>query len=64
MKKLNLKLVGLDGNAFMLLGAFSKQAKKDGWSKEELDKVMTEATSGDYSNLLSVLGNHCKNGGF
>lgn len=64
MKELNLKLVGMDGNAFMLLGTFSKQARREGWSSEELDKVLAEAKSGDYAHLLSVLGNHCKNGGF
>ena len=64
MKNLNLKLVGLDGNAFMLLGAFSRQAKKEGWSKEKIDTVMTEAMNGDYEHLLSILSSHCEKGGF
>jgi hypothetical protein len=54
-KKVKLKLVGLDGNAFNLLGAFSRQAKKEGWSKEEISVVIEKATSGDYDKLLQTL---------
>jgi hypothetical protein len=62
MKKLqNFKMVGLDGNAFMLMGAFSAQAKKEGWSKPEIEEVMVKARSGDYNNLLSTLLDHCEN---
>ena len=60
MKKIKLELVGLDGNAFSLLGAFQKQARKEGWAKEEIDKVLTKAMSGDYNNLVAVLHNHCE----
>jgi hypothetical protein len=63
MKKLKLRLVGIDGNAFYLMGAFSRQAKKENWSKEEIDKVLTEARSGDYQHLLATLSSYCKNGG-
>ncbi len=58
-KKVSLTLVGLDGNAFSLLGAFSKQARREGWQKEEVDSVVNEAMSGDYNNLLRVLSSHC-----
>jgi hypothetical protein len=54
-KKLNLQLVGLDGNAFSLLGAFSRQAKRERWSAEEIEAVRQEATSKDYDHLLSTL---------
>ena len=60
-KKVNLKMVGLDGNAFCLLGAFQRQARREGWTKEEIDKVMTEAESDDYNHLLATLMSHCKN---
>jgi len=59
-KKINLKLVGLDGNAFSLMGAFSRQAKKEGWESNEIDSVMDKATSGDYNNLISTLAGHCE----
>ena len=59
-KKVKLKLIGLDGNAFNLLQAFSKAAKKDRWSEEEINKVLNEATIGDYDHLLCTLQEHCK----
>lgn len=59
-KTVDLELVGLDGNAYALLGAFRRQAKKEGWTKEEIDAVTDEATSGDYDNLLRVLVEHCE----
>lgn len=63
-KKLNLSLVGLDGNAFVLLGAFQRQAKKEKWTKEEIDYVLKDAQSSDYNHLLRVLMSYCdgKNG--
>lgn len=59
MKRINLEMVGLDGNAFSLMGAFTRQARKEGWTKDEIDSVMNEATSGDYNHLLSTLSDHC-----
>ena len=58
-KKVNLQLVGLDGNAFVLLGAFQRQARKEGWSAEEIKDVLDECKSGDYDNLLRTLMKHC-----
>lgn len=54
-ERLNLNLVGLDGNAFALLGHFQKEAKKAGWSEEEKNKTLQEAQSGDYDHLLKTL---------
>lgn len=59
-KKVKLQLVGLDGNAFSLLGAFRTQARKEKWTQEEIDEVLNEAMSGDYNNLLCVLSDHCE----
>ena len=63
-KKINLRLIGLDGNAFVLLGQFNRQARKEGWTKEEIKIVMDDARSGDYDHLLGVLMDHCQDGGF
>lgn len=57
MKKLNLNLEGLNGNAFYLIAYFRKEAKKAGWSQEEIEKVTKEATSDDYEHLLDTLMN-------
>jgi len=58
-KKVKLNLVGLDGNAFVLMGVFSKQAKREGWTKDEISEVIDKCKSGDYNNLLSTLADHC-----
>jgi hypothetical protein len=59
-KKVSLKLVGLDGNAFSLMGAFQRQARKEGWSKEEINTVLADCMSDDYHHLLGVLMEHCE----
>jgi len=59
-KKVKLKLVGLDGNAISLVGHFSKQARKEGWTRDEIDLVIAEAMSGDYNHLFCTLMDHCK----
>lgn len=55
MKKLNLNLIGQDGNAYALLAHFKRQAKRAGWTTEAIEKTIKEATSGDYNHLLSTL---------
>jgi len=60
MRTINLSLVGLDGNAFSLIGAFSKQAKREGWTQEEVSAVVDEATSAGWDNLLTTLDEHCE----
>lgn len=57
-KKVNLELVGMDGNAFNLLGAFDAQARREGWTEDEITAVVNEATSGDYDHLLATLVLH------
>jgi len=59
-KRVSLNLVGLDGNAFALMGAFSAQARREKWTKDEIDSVLKECTSGDYNHLLAVLTDHCE----
>ncbi|NCO62714.1 MAG: hypothetical protein COW66_13090 [Flavobacteriaceae bacterium CG18_big_fil_WC_8_21_14_2_50_34_36] len=58
-KTVNLDLVGVNGNAFMIMGVFRKEAKKEGWSQDEIDAVLKEAKSGDYNHLLATIKNHC-----
>ena len=61
MKKVKLKLVGLDGNAYAIMGAFQRAARNEDWTKEEINKVLDKAMSGDYSNLISTIAEHCVN---
>jgi hypothetical protein len=59
-KKVDLNLVGLDGNAFALMGAFKRQAQRERWPKEDVDAVLDKCTSGDYNNLLCALMEVCE----
>jgi hypothetical protein len=54
-KKVKLKLVGLDGNAFALMGAFKCQAERERWAKEEIKQVIDQCMAGDYDHLLVTL---------
>lgn len=60
-KYVKLRLVGLDGNAFNLMGVFQHAAKRQGWNKEEIDLVLVECKSSDYQHLLATLVAHCNN---
>ena len=57
-KKVKLNLIGLDGNAFSLMGAWKQQARREKWTSEEIDAVLKEATSGDYNHLLATISEH------
>ncbi len=47
-------LIGVDGNAYAIMGYTAKAMRREGFSKEEIDKMYEEAKSGDYDNLLMV----------
>ena len=57
-KKVKMNLVGLDGNSFSLMGHFQKNGRRQGWSKDEINEVLTKCMSGDYDNLIRVLVDH------
>ena len=59
-KKVTMCLVGLDGNAFNLMGQFSKRARGEGWTKHEIDYVIKQCMSSDYNHLLRVLMKYTK----
>ena len=52
--KPTVKLAGIDGNAFMIMGTVTKALRGAGFSKEEIVQYQSEAMSGDYDNLLQV----------
>jgi hypothetical protein len=49
-----LTLTGKDGNAFAILGAARKAARRDGWSKDQIDNYTSKATAGTYEELIMV----------
>ena len=52
--KPTVKLTGIDGNAFSIMGVVSRALRKAGFNKEHIDKYMQESMSGDYKNLMRV----------
>ena len=53
MKK-NYSLVGVNGNAFAVMGYVRSAMRECGMSKQQIDEYMSDATSGDYNHLLNV----------
>ena len=54
-QRVRLDLIGLDGNAYFLIGAFRRAARKQGWPQVAIDAVSAECHSGDYDYLLQTL---------
>lgn len=54
MEKEKYTLVGVDGNAFSVMGYVCNAMKQEGKTKEQIDAYLTDAKSNDYYHLLSV----------
>jgi hypothetical protein len=54
-KKPEVKLVGEDGNAFVILGRCCRAGRKAGWNDEQVDTFLAEAKKGDYDHLLQTV---------
>lgn len=48
-------LIGVDGNAFAVMGHFRKHARRAEWDSEDIDFVLDKAKSGDYDHLLTTI---------
>ncbi|WP_439131436.1 hypothetical protein [Polaribacter sp.] len=59
-KTVNLDLIGVNGNAFVIMGVFRRQARKEWWTQQEINLVIEEAKSSDYNYLLATIENHCE----
>ena len=55
MKKVKMRLEGLDGNAFALMGEFERNGREQRIPQTQLNDVMEKMMDGDYNNLLRVL---------
>jgi hypothetical protein len=47
-------LVGVNGNAFSVMGYVINAMKECGFSMQEIDAYRADATSGDYDHLLNI----------
>ena len=55
--EIEVQLTGQDGNAFAIMGAVSRELRKGGVPKEEINEYTTQSMSGDYDNLLRTTMN-------
>ena len=57
-KKIDLDLVGIDGNAYVIMATFQRQARKEKWTPDEIKSVLDECKTGDYDHLLQTIIAH------
>ena len=57
-KGITIHCSGPDGNAFQLLKTASDLGKRMGWTRKEIDKVLTEMKSSDYEHLILTFDKH------
>lgn len=58
-KTVNLELTTIDSNIFAIFGAFSRQARREKWTQQEIDTVLEEAKSGDYNYAIATICEYC-----
>jgi len=47
-------LVGVDGNAYAIMGYVKSALRKCRWSSEDINAVIAQMTASDYNNLIHV----------
>ena len=47
-------LVGVDGNAYAIMGYTQRAMRQTGFSKDEIDQMLDEAKESDYYHLIAV----------
>lgn len=58
-KTVNLDLTTIDSNIFAIMGAFSRQARREKWTQQDIDAVLEEAKSGDYDHAIATISDYC-----
>lgn len=53
-QKPTVQLIGQNGNAFAIMGACRKAARRAGWTDEQWRDIQQEMTAGNYNNLLQT----------
>ncbi len=56
--KVKMTLDGVDGNVFAVLGTFQRHARRQGWTKEQIEAVLHEAESDDYDHAIATILNN------
>lgn len=60
LKKPEIELVGVEGNAFSVIGLAVDALKEEGNDAEVIDAYKSEAMSGDYNHLLQTTMTYCE----
>ena len=58
-KTVNLDLTTIDSNIFAIFGAFSRQARREKWTQQEIDAVLEEAKMHDYNHAIATISGYC-----
>lgn len=53
--EITIRIIGVNGNAFNILGICTAEMRKYHLPKSEIDAFFKEATSGNYDDLLCVV---------
>ena len=53
-EELKYNLIGIDGNAFYVMGYVRRAMMNEGFTKSEIDCYLKDAQSDDYNHLLQV----------
>lgn len=53
---IEVQLTGQDGNAMSIVGRVSAALRRGGVAAELIEEFTTEATSGDYDNVIATAG--------
>lgn len=53
-EKPELRLIGKDGNAFNIMGLAVREARRAGWTEDEIERFKEKAMSGTYDQLLQL----------
>ena len=53
--EITVNILGVNGNAFNILGIYTSKMRKHKLPKSEIDAFFKEATSGNYDDLLCTV---------
>lgn len=52
--KPTVTLSGTNGNAYAIMGKVGRELRRAGYTEEQRNQYIKEATAGDYDNLIQV----------
>ena len=55
MKKVKMSLKSVKPSAFSILGEFAREARKQGWTRREVNAVVVKAMATDFKNFMETI---------